>query len=113
MTKLLVPSRLVDFQLLNLVAKPVKEVKFLFPIRSKLEELIRQLVRQEEKAKLKEGQVPIDHAAVMCAAWPRLYGPLWRLQPRYTVFWIKKTVLVITVRLAGVVRLLWRVIITR
>jgi ubiquitin carboxyl-terminal hydrolase L3 len=60
------PSRLVDFQLLDLVAKPVKAIVLLFPIRGKLEEL-----RQQEEAKLKEGGlVPIDP----------------------TVFWIKQTV---------------------
>lgn len=57
------------FQLLDLVAKPVKAVILLFPIRGKLEEL-----RQQEEAKLKEegeeGRVPIDP----------------------TVFWIKQTV---------------------
>ena len=56
------------FQLLDLVAKPVKAVILLFPIRGKLEEL-----RQQEEAKLKEEgeeRVPIDP----------------------TVFWIKQTV---------------------
>ena len=61
-----VPIRLVGFQLLDLVAKPVKAVILLFPIRGKLEEL-----RQTEEAKLKEeGRVPVDP----------------------TVFWIKQTV---------------------
>ena len=60
------PSRLFGFQLLDLVAKPVKAVILLFPIRDKLEEL-----RQTEEAKLKEdGGVPVD--------------PI--------VFWIKQTV---------------------
>jgi hypothetical protein len=54
------------FQLLDLVAKPVKAIILLFPIRGKLEEL-----RQTEEAKLKEdGRVPVDP----------------------TVFWIKQTV---------------------
>ena len=53
-------------QLLDLVAKPVKAVILLFPIRGKLEEL-----RKLEEAKLKgEGRVPVDP----------------------TVFWIKQTV---------------------
>jgi ubiquitin carboxyl-terminal hydrolase L3 len=53
-------------QLLDLVAKPVKAVILLFPIRGKLADL-----RQEEEEKIKEkGQVPIDP----------------------TVFWIKQTV---------------------
>jgi hypothetical protein len=53
-------------QLLNLVAKPVKAVILLFPIRGKLEEL-----RQQEEARIKEeGKVPVDP----------------------TVFWIKQTV---------------------
>jgi len=56
----------LDDDLLNLVAKPVKAVILLFPIRGKLEEL-----RQEEEKNLKEaGQVPIDP----------------------TVFWIKQTI---------------------
>jgi ubiquitin carboxyl-terminal hydrolase L3 len=60
------PSRLVDFQLLKLVTKPVKAVILLFPIRGKLDEL-----RQQEEAKLKEeGRVPVDP----------------------TIFWIKQTV---------------------
>jgi hypothetical protein len=60
------PSRLSGFQLLDLVAKPVKAVVLLFPIRGKLEEL-----RKTEEARLKEeGRVPIDP----------------------TVFWIKQTV---------------------
>lgn len=54
------------FQLLDLVAKPVKAVILLFPIRGKLEEL-----RKQEEAKLKEeGRVPVDP----------------------TVLWIKQTV---------------------
>ncbi len=62
---------LLDFQLLDLVAKPVKAVILLFPIRGKLDEL-----RQKEEAKFKEeGQVPIDP----------------------TVFWIKQTVRLISV----------------
>jgi ubiquitin carboxyl-terminal hydrolase L3 len=53
-------------QLLDLVAKPVKAVILLFPIRGKLEEL-----RQQEEARIKEeGKVPVDP----------------------TVFWIKQTV---------------------
>jgi len=60
------PSSLFGLQLLDLVAKPVKAVILLFPIRGKLEEL-----RQTEEAKLKEeGRVPIDP----------------------TMFWIKQTV---------------------
>jgi len=59
-------ARLLGFQLLDLVAKPVKAVILLFPIRGKLEEL-----RQQEEARLKEeGRVPVDP----------------------TVFWIKQTV---------------------
>jgi len=56
----------LDQELLDLVAKPVKAVILLFPIRGKLEEL-----RQQEEARLKEeGQVLIDP----------------------TVFWIKQTI---------------------
>jgi len=59
-------SRLVGFQLLDLVAKPVKAVVLLFPIRGKLE-----VLGKTEEANLKEGgRVPIDP----------------------TVFWIKQTV---------------------
>jgi ubiquitin carboxyl-terminal hydrolase L3 len=52
---------------LDLVAKPVKAVILLFPIRGILEEL-----RKQEEAKLKEeeGRVPVDP----------------------TIFWIKQTV---------------------
>lgn len=56
----------VGLQLLDFVAKPVKAVILLFPIRGKLADL-----RQEEEEKIKEkGQVPVDP----------------------TVFWIKQTV---------------------
>jgi hypothetical protein len=68
------PSRLAGFQLLDLVAKPVKAVILLFPIRGKLEEL-----RQREEAKSEEegGRVPVDP----------------------TVFWIKQTVCFVGVAL--------------